>query len=109
MILSLNRKTKETGEQNARRFVKVVAALAKDSRTITCYERPAFYGRRDERYGWSWMANPRWREFVAELLSKEPVRDVRFYAPDSIEGWSFHAISFAHVPRVAELQLDEVY
>lgn len=97
----------ETGEANARRFVVVVSKLAQDERLVTMLPHDGWHGSKHERYGWEWMPNPRWRERVLELLRAAPVKDAAFHAPDSLDGWTFTAISIVPVPRVATLSLEE--
>lgn len=100
-----NKRSTETGEQNAQRFVRVVTTLAKDERVIICYPHPT--RSRTERGGWIWMLNPAWRDRVLELLKNAPVRGAEFSPPDSLDGWTFHAYSTVPVPRIAQLSLNE--
>lgn len=99
----------ETGAENARRFVAVVTRLAADSRIVEMLPHDGWRGSKHERYGWQWMANPAWRKEVNRLLhtQRAPVKDIRFHAPDSLDGWSFTAISTVPLPRVASLSLEE--
>lgn len=97
----------ETGEMNARRFVRVVTRIASDERIIQMVPHEGFRGVKRETHGWVWMLNPKWRERVLELLREAPVKDAQFHAPDSMDGWTFSATSTVPVPRIATLSLEE--
>jgi hypothetical protein len=97
---------RETGEQNAQRFVRTVATLARDDRVIICYPH-GIPSPNNRRVGWQWMLNPKWRERVLELLKDAPVRGADFSPPDSMDGWTFVAYSTVPVPRIAQLELDQ--
>lgn len=98
--------TKETGEQNARRFVETVARLAKDDRVLI-FSPGGIWHVRNERNGWVWMMNERWRARVLDLLRDAPIRDPDFSPPDSLDGWTFVAYSTVPVPRIAQLELNQ--
>lgn len=101
-------KRKETGDQNAQRFVETVLREAKDVRLIVCRMDSGYAGRKSELCGWIWMPNPRWRAKVLDLLtSSDCVTDFKFTPPDALDGWTFHATSTVPVPRVAFLELDQ--
>ena len=104
------KRIKETGAQNAARFVATVTKLAEDERMVQLFPHPGFHGSKHERYGWEWMPNAAWRKEVNRLIaiSKAPVKDARFHAPDSLDGWTFTAVSTTPLPRVAQLTLDDV-
>lgn len=107
LFMGKGKRVDETGEANARRFVSVVSRLAKDQRLIEMFPHEGWRGSKHERYGWEWMPNPLWRQRVLELLQDAPVKDARFHAPDSLDGWTFDAVSTVPVPRVATLSLEE--
>lgn len=104
------KRSTETGEQNAQRFVSTVREVAADNRFIEFYPHPAWSGGAHRRYNWPWMINEAWRARVLELLRERdiPVRDAQFLPPDSLDGWTFSAYSTVPVPRVAQLRLDQV-
>lgn len=104
--LVTRRQQTETGEQNARRFVKTVAELAKDKRVIICYPdgRNTFTNPAN---GWPWMMNAIWRARVLTLLQDVAVRGAEFSPPDSLDGWTFTAYSTVPVPRIASLTLED--
>lgn len=107
----LTKKTRsnETGLQNAERFVTALESLAERHRLIEMFPHPGFHGVKGEQYEWVWMPNVCWRDVVKHLIQerKSSVRDVQFHAPDSMDGWTFSAISTTPLPRVAHLSLDE--
>lgn len=102
------KRVNETGAENARRFVAAVEKLARDERMVQLFPHPGYHGVKHERYGWEWMMNPLWRERVLELLKDAPVKDATFHAPDSLDGWTFTAISTVPVPRIAQLTLEDI-
>lgn len=102
----------ETGEENAHRFVRVVATLAREERVIICYPHGPFRkakGGNHPRCGWVWMLNPLWRARVLELLADAPVKEAKFHEPDELDGWTFSAYSTVPVPRIAQLTLDQPF
>jgi hypothetical protein len=109
-ILDLFRRKREpeTGAENARRFVTIVARLAAESRIVEMYPYPG-RSNRNEHFGWQWMANSAWRKEVNRLLHAQrvPVKDARFHSPDSLDGWSFSCVSTVPLPRVATLTLED--
>lgn len=95
---------KETGEENAQRFVHTVIAQAREHRVVIMYPsdtKAPWIG------GWVWMMNEAWRTRVLELLADAPVKEPRFCPPDSLDGWTFTAYSTVPVPRIAQLTLDQ--
>lgn len=113
-LFSIFRKTKsaETLAQNALRFCSVAAKLAEDERLVAMYPHPGWRTSRNdrfERYGWVCMPNPLWRERVLNVLNarQAKVKDATFHAPDSLDGWTFTAISTVPVPRIAQLTLED--
>lgn len=101
-------RVKETGAENAQRFVDMVKRRAHDERMVLAYPSGKWTASNDH-LGWVWMINPQWRKRVHALIAKQrvPVKDVRFHAPDSMDGWTFSATSTVPVPRVATLTLEE--
>lgn len=96
----------EAGEENARRFARVVVALAKEGRVLHLSSSPH---RRAELGDWVWMNNPLWRKRVLELLKDAPIRSAEFLPPDNFDLWTFLAISKVSEPRIARLTLRDRY
>ena len=91
-------KRKETGAENAVRFVKVISKKAQEGRFIQAHP-----------HDWPWMYNEAWRERVLQILAESgtPVTDARFTPPDDLDGWLFDARSTVKRLRVTTLSLDE--
>ena len=106
ITVKVEERNPETGEQNAQRFVKTVAMMAKEGRVIIMYPHPV-RSHGGLAGNWQWMLNPAWRDRVMELLQQAPVRGAEFSPPDSLDGWTFHAYSTVPVPRIAQLSLND--
>jgi hypothetical protein len=108
---ALERRAAETGEQNAQRFVKVVARAARERRVINLYQHASWRDKMSanpDTVGWQWMENAEWRVRVITLLHEAGiVRNYQFVEPDAFDWWTFHALSSATVPKVATLTLED--
>lgn len=102
--------SQETVRTNAFRFVRTVSALSKEHRVVELHSYPAPRKCAPDAYGWELMCNHHWRELVLDQLNRSGVRvkAAAFYPPDSMEDWSFIAISTASRSRLQELTLEDL-
>lgn len=98
----------ETLRANAERFVAVVQEMAREQRYIQMFPHVGYHGRKTAAHGWIAMPNLHWRCLVQKLLIEGGmVTDAQFHEPDSLDGWTFSAVSIFPTPRVALLNLED--
>jgi len=101
---------RETGEENAHRFVRVVQDVATAHKVIVLYADPGQTAYTDpEKVGWTWMKNRVWRQRVLDLLVEKEIHvtEAKFLPPDELDGWVFLATSVSTRHRVEDLTLDK--
>ena len=103
--------SKETGEENAERFVRVVREESMEHKVIILYAEIGTSSYADpNKVGWTWMKNRNWRDRVLMMLADEEMPSVtepRFLPPDNLDGWVFVGLSASTRHRVEDLRLDE--
>lgn len=111
VIPFLGRKTTESGEENAQRFVRVLEKEAK-SRRFLQFTNGANSSKNYKHCGdWHWMPHPLWRERVLELIALKELklRRAEFIEPDALEGWTFDAVSLEGTHVILTLTLADHY
>lgn len=98
---------KETGEENAQRFITMVKEAAREERFMRYY-RLASPRDRLNVTGWEWMAHEQWRQVVeAELVSSGAVIDLKWYAPGPMGDWALLVSSASTTAYVETLRITD--